>query len=83
MTNAELYEAMIQKTRDAVLVALELHDEDCADEKCVEPVNVVAYFAHSLGLKPEHMELVKAFLVKKQIEHDEHEKTCTDPKHKH
>lgn len=79
----ELYEAMVQKIRDATLMALEVHDENCGDDKCVEPVNVIAYLAHSVGIKSTDLEMVKVFLEKKEKEHEEHAKTCTDPSHKH
>jgi hypothetical protein len=78
------YETLIRDLRDQASAALDEHDKECGTPSmCLEPVNVVAFIAHSLGLRTEHMVAVTGLLGELRVRHDEHLKVCKDADHKH
>jgi hypothetical protein len=78
------YETLVRDLRDQALAALNEHDSGCENPStCLEPINIVAFIAHSLGLGVEHMVAVTGLFAELKARHDEHLRTCKDPDHKH
>jgi hypothetical protein len=78
------YETLVRGLRDQALAAMSEHDKECQNPgTCLEPINVAAFIAHSLGLRPEHMIDLTGILGELKAKHDAHLAECKDPEHKH
>lgn len=84
MSDPSPYEKAIMKLRADVLSAMELHDEECGDPNgCMERINVVAFMAHCVGIKSEHILPINARMDELRQAHNEHLRICKDPGHEH
>ncbi len=64
-----------EEIRDALLNWLEIHSSHCPDpENCHEPINILAYLAHSLGMRADSGPSWLKFLR-------EYERTCEGCQH--
>jgi len=78
------FEKAVVKLRTDIFAAMELHDEECGSPKdCMERINVIAFLAHSVGIKSEHILPIDARLNELRHAHNEHLRICKDPGHEH